>query len=1085
MKHHDINTIINYEAKILRRNILFRVFAILSILGILFLQITRQGGNITSWFKIALPSSFPFVTAYLYNFIQALVIIFVCSGQYRNPETQAVILCRPVSNHDYCIGKWFGIFKEFLKINLYVFILAALVNIWGSYAPFRVDIYLFYFLTSTLPTLIFTSGLTLWVSQMTRNHFLTTLFLTCLLLGSYFYFSKIQYGIFDFFSYSQLNTFSDVTGYTGLSQYLQVRVGYTFLGIACLYLWISMFQRLDNKPPNKYKAYIVPILFILLGSSCILNSWYYFNRYENRRKAYKETYLHYQPEKKARVIKHDITYRPTKGSMTVTSKLEIQNQTQDTLQHILIYLNPTLQVTSIQHENQILKYTRENQIILVHKKLIPEEKLILHMEYQGQIDDALCYLEIPDQDIRQEKRIKRNQIFQFGKQYTFLDENYTLLLPECIWYPVCVPPVNISFPYAQETNFTQFSLEVYKNSDAEVISQGMSEASENKITFINPHPLTSISLCIGKYNKEEVTVDNTLLELYYFPGHEFILDFNTMTGSQIKKQLARSKNKIQSTFGRYYPFKKLTFIESPVSFTSYERNWREGSDYIQPELIFFPERLFSLSSYSPLETAKKILRKRNPLEDQEALYAQAERHVLQICEIQLSDGMYSLSPMFHDYLSFISSDEYPGVNTLLNNVIYYQKRIIPINTEFSKEYLPAVEYLKNHSLKEAFSDKQVSNKLLREIIKSKALYLRAYLSTRVPFEDLKQFFDDIASRLRFAEITLEEFSSEFSDRYSLDIQQILNELYQEKGLAFFHVKDLQASKIPGQENIYQIHFKIWNSAQTAGVITFTAHDTGNDFLVEKSMPVPAKICQEFYLEVAGEPQLLHLQTHLAQNIPSAYFIYYEHGIHKTSDEKPSGIFALDSSVFLSDDIIVDDASHHFHLVDSTEQIKKLIPSKSKQDRYSFVSDPAQWIETITHHSYGEPIRSAHCKLAGRGDKKAIWTTELPEPGIYEIFFYHQDISITYPPVSSTFTGAKLYYTIRHGNEEKEIIIEADLEAEGWVSLGKHSLPKGEVQVILSDKGDTVEKDNTKQGMDAKRQLIIADAIKYVRVKRNP
>ena len=105
-----------------------------------------------------------------------------------------------------------------------------------------------------------------------------------------------------------------------------------------------------------------------------------------------------------------------------------------------------------------------------------------------------------------------------------------------------------------------------------------------------------------------------------------------------------------------------------------------------------------------------------------------------------------------------------------------------------------------------------------------------------------------------------------------------------------------------------------------------------------------------------------------------------------------------------------------------------------------------------------------------------------QEGTYEIFFYHQDISVSFPPVSSIFPGAKLHYTILYKKKKKEITIEADLETEGWVSLGKFELPKGKVQVILNDKGGIVEKDDSKQGIEAKRQLIIADAIKWVQVK---
>ena len=89
------------------------------------------------------------------------------------------------------------------------------------------------------------------------------------------------------------------------------------------------------------------------------------------------------------------------------------------------------------------------------------------------------------------------------------------------------------------------------------------------------------------------------------------------------------------------------FIESPTSYTSYERKWKGGSEYIQPEIVFFPERLFTLA-YSPLNVAKKVARKTNPSEDQESLNTQVEKNTLRSFEMPLLGGTYSLSPMFYE-----------------------------------------------------------------------------------------------------------------------------------------------------------------------------------------------------------------------------------------------------------------------------------------------------------------------------------------------------------------------------------------------------------------------------------------------------
>lgn len=76
--------------------------------------------------------------------------------------------------------------------------------------------------------------------------------------------------------------------------------------------------------------------------------------------------------------------------------------------------------------------------------------------------------------------------------------------------------------------------------------------------------------------------------------------------------------------------------------------------------------------------------------------------------------------------------------------------------------------------------------------------------------------------------------------------------------------------------------------------------------------------------------------------------------------------------------------------------------------------------------------------------------------------------------------------------DENVVVEADLVPEGWVSLGKFDFSVGEVQVILDDRGGNIRMDAEDQNLNVivssteqslpKRQLIIADAVKLVRVK---
>ena len=126
MNIHNINTISRYETKLLRRSWLFRIFAVLSLLIIVFFQISLQS-NIFGWYRwgmVAMPSSIPFVNIYLFNIAQSIIAIFLAGNFLKRdkkldtaePDEQRRLYCRQdmgdyqgfrVVEH-YCINhRWF------------------------------------------------------------------------------------------------------------------------------------------------------------------------------------------------------------------------------------------------------------------------------------------------------------------------------------------------------------------------------------------------------------------------------------------------------------------------------------------------------------------------------------------------------------------------------------------------------------------------------------------------------------------------------------------------------------------------------------------------------------------------------------------------------------------------------------------------------------------------------------------------------------------------------------------------------------------------------------------------------------------
>lgn len=147
MNIHNISTISRYETKLLRRSWLFRIFAILSLLVIVFFHMGTQsnlGWSEGSW--LPCPSSIPFVNIYLFNIAQSVIAIFLAGSFLKRDkklDTAEVIYVRPMSNADYIIGKTWGIVKVFVSLNIIALLIAGFIHLFASESPFTLFPYFF------------------------------------------------------------------------------------------------------------------------------------------------------------------------------------------------------------------------------------------------------------------------------------------------------------------------------------------------------------------------------------------------------------------------------------------------------------------------------------------------------------------------------------------------------------------------------------------------------------------------------------------------------------------------------------------------------------------------------------------------------------------------------------------------------------------------------------------------------------------------------------------------------------------------------------------------------------------------------
>ena len=239
--------------------------------------------------------------------------------------------------------------------------------------------------------------------------------------------------------------FSDAQGFPDLKSFLLHRVGWGLLGVGLIQLSVVGFNRLANNPCGRIRVGMA-VMLVLIGMSSLGIYAMNFSERISMRKSYIATANKYAGVPRATLLSTTLDYRQNGDEVNVAVEMEFQNQTEDVLDSFVLYLNPELKVTSLQKGKDLIEYERENQAIVVKMRLSPEERTRLTMTYAGGICEDICYLDVPEDEYFDSQRIKYSILSRYGKRNAFLGEDYTLLIPEVLWYPVATLPVDIESP---------------------------------------------------------------------------------------------------------------------------------------------------------------------------------------------------------------------------------------------------------------------------------------------------------------------------------------------------------------------------------------------------------------------------------------------------------------------------------------------------------------------------------------------------------------------------------------------------------------------------------------------------------------
>lgn len=1111
MNIHTINVIARYEVKLLKRSWLFRVFAVLVLLILTLAQFSNLSPIFwkygETWSYVGVTSLIPFFTTYLYNIAQSVIVVFLAGSFLKRDkklDTAEVIYVRPMSNADYIVGKVWGITRVFLGLNLVTLLIGMFINLVINQSPFSILPYLFYLFTISLPSLWFVLGLSFTVMCLLKNQAVTFIVVLGVIGTVFFYLQDSLYGVFDFFGVNIPSIFSDVTGLARPGLFLLQRFVYLLGSIGLFCLTITLVKRLPHKP---WKTVVLDAVAVFLLLTAAGGGFFYvshFYRLSEVRQKFAAIFDKYALLPKVGVVSNDLTVHLEGNAMKGESRMVVENRLSQPLPQLLFYLNPALEVSGLEVDGQAVSWRREGQVIVANAELPVGEKRNVVLNYSGGIDENICYTDIEDKDFLAEPP-GNTFYFRYGKRYVYLEDRFTVLTPECLWYPVTETTVYPAMPYHIKKQFTLYSLTVFHPADKVPVSQGKAVASEGKTVFTNETPLPCISLALGDYEKKAVTVDSTDYELYYFPGHDYFSKYFDEVGDTLPALIREIRADLEVKKNRSYPFRKFVLAETPLPFTGYIRNWKGYTEQVMPEVVFVPERgQRTQADFRASQHRVRDWRREGDVLEKKEIQAEMLKNYVRTVFVEetSSDGnmrwndspevnKLNIGAMFFGFTGFMYSSAYPVIDVALNTMQNTEADNRPrwmFNPTLTNAQRASI-YLQDSSFRTAMGDRSVKSQVFYEMLKQKSNYLKNFVLARVPERTFEVFLKNFNERHLFEETAFSEFSDEFARAFGIRLDGIMDEWYNGNRLALIELKDIDVNQVQVDDfTKYRISLKVYNASEADGIITVKVENGGGGRRGMGPGPmrrndneeniwryfIPGNEAREIRIIHDERPGRVIVNTTVSRNLPNEFTFNFSK-VNTEVTDTVAGIFPVDTLLFRPDpgEIIIDNEDAGFRIIEgNTRHRLKDLFRKEEEDKYrNFIPwrFPSKWTAIINSNCYGKSVHSAFYKSKGKGANKVQWTARIPSDNYYEVFVWN--------PKFETFNWRRhgrreeeqvQTYTIGYDAGEETVSVDFTQEDNGWVSLGSYYFSSGEVTVTLTDK--------------VTANYAIADAVKFTLIR---
>ena len=1058
-------------------------------------------------------------TWYLLIFLIGLVFLgFDIRARDVRERIVEVLDSKPFSNIELILGRYLGLlvmsWVPVVLITLFLFGLGLAFD--EPIEPYSlVDFAVF----MAIPAFMFTLGLVFLTSILVKFRLLTVVIVGGLLVGATFGGQLIRVDLGALIAVTggfQVGYASDFVhfgaGFFGFAQ----RIAYALAGITLALLAATLHPRLDGGSRGRRLAAVgaAAVLTAMMFGLNLGSTRAYINGTQRWQAAHEARRDDPGPD----ILAMNVLAGVDPGdALYLEVELRFAAPPDRTLERALFSLNPGLEVSGVvDAEGREAGFTFEDGLLEIDlpRPLTPGEETVVSVTAGGFPLENFAYLDAVKNVLTVQSRDAG--LFLLGFQPMMFSSGYVALMPGTRWLPASGAEIGRGGSDERPTDFFELDLTVELPEDWLAAGPGMRQdgppAPDGRVSYrwAPPSPVPDAALIASRLESRSVDIDGIRFEILVHPGHVGNLEFFDDAAIEVGDWIAERLNEAKE-LGLEYPYDGFSLVEIPYALRGYGGGWRMDTTLAPPAMALMRECSFPTARFDVhLDDAE-------PFRDREGGLPRAKREWLErFFENDFTGGNIFLATArnYFPYQTAATGPDRVALDFLCENLVtrlltgkqsYFSAHI------FDRQLNAIIGAVIQRMIGSLQSGEQVNvaDVVIAELTSRMEVWDQALgvaLAGLDPWEDPRRAIDvltlkgDAMSRslldelgddrvaVLLAKVREQHRGGNFgradmiaaSAETGEDLTSTFDLWLDETDLPGFVLESTQAFRLPDDEDgspRYQILLAVRNDEAVGGMlrVRYQAGTTGdNTTELESGDTDPIRVEGKSEIEIGvvttRPPRWVSVRPYLSLNREPFRSDLPEVDEEKIVREDPFvGQRAAEWTVSDAETIVVDDLDDGFTVVDSGGRSGLRLGARDDDDvetdrglpvanSLSFSNPPTRWSRRPSSSAWGKYRHTLALVKAGEGNRKAVFTAEVPRSGTWEL-----QLHLPSQPRTSVTGTWSLAVEDLSGNQSAEFDLNAG--AEGWNSVGTFEIAEGEVRVEMSD--------------DTDAPYVLADAIRWI------